>query len=171
MTVLPFPVRPAARAGTAGPSRTAAVTGTFWSPQGPAGTFTGTYRLERLLDQYGQTAAAGVFTGELVGAGGEHLGVASRRHTAAAELDTEVDAFVARVGPVDVNLLGFLVTVRRVHGRRAAGAAGAVDGSPARHRRRAARPGGVDGRGRTRRLRRCGSARSRNEVVGCSTSH
>lgn len=111
MTVLPFPVRPAARAGAAGPARTVAVTGTFWSPQGPAGSFTGTYRLERLLDQYGQTAAAGVFTGELVGAGGEHLGVASRRHTAAAELDTAVDAFVARVGPVDVNLLGFLVTV------------------------------------------------------------
>ena len=37
--------------------------------------------------------------------------MASRRHTAAAELDTAVDAFLARVGPVDVNLLGFLVTV------------------------------------------------------------
>ena len=111
MTVLPFPVRPAARAGVAGPSLTAAVTGTFWSPQGPAGTFTGTYRLERLLDQYGQTAVAGVFTGELVGAGGKHLGMASRRNTAAAELETGVDAFLARVGPVDVNLLGFLVTV------------------------------------------------------------
>jgi hypothetical protein len=111
MTVLPFPVRPAARVGAAGPSRTTPVMGTFWSPQGPAGTFTGTYRLERLLDQYGQTAAAGVFTGELVGAGGEHLGMASRRNTAAAGLETEVDAFVARIGPVDVNLLGFLVTV------------------------------------------------------------
>ena len=111
MTVLPFPVRPAARAGAAGPSRTTAVTGTFWSPQGPAGTFTGTYRLERLLDQYGHAAAAGVFTGELLGAGGEHLGVASRRHTAAADLDTAVHAFTARIGPVDVNLLGFLVTV------------------------------------------------------------
>jgi hypothetical protein len=64
-----------------------------------------------LLDQYGQTAAAGVFTGELLGAGGEHLGMASRRHTAAAELVTEVDAFLARVGSLDVNLLGFLVTV------------------------------------------------------------
>ena len=111
MTVLPFPVRPAVRAGVVGPARTAAVTGTFWSPQGPAGTFTGTYRLERLLDQYGQTAAAGVFTGELVGAGGENLGMASRRHTAAAELDAGADAFRARMGPVDVNLLGFLVSV------------------------------------------------------------
>jgi hypothetical protein len=111
MTALPLRVRPAARAGAAGPSRTTPVMGTFWSPQGPAGTFTGTYRLERLLDQYGQTAAAGVFTGELLGAGGEHLGMASRRHTAAAELETEVDAFLARIGPLDVNLLGFLVTV------------------------------------------------------------
>jgi hypothetical protein len=111
MTVLPFPVRAASPAEAAGPSRTAAVTGTFWSPKGPAGTFTGTYRLERFLDQYGQTAAAGVFTGELLGADGEHLGMASRRHTAAAELGTEVDERLARVGPVDVNLLGFLVTV------------------------------------------------------------
>lgn len=111
MTVLPFPVRPAAPAGAAGPSRTAKVTGTFWSPRGPAGTFTGSYRLERLLDQYGQTAAAGVFTGAMVGAGGEHLGMASRRHTAAAELVSGADAFQARVGPVDVNLLGFLVSV------------------------------------------------------------
>ena len=111
MTVLPFPVRPGSPAEATGLSLTAAVAGAFWSPQGPAGTFTGTYRLERLLDQYGQTAAAGVFTGELVGAGGEHLGVASRRHTAAADLDPTVDAFLARVGPVDVNLLGFLVTV------------------------------------------------------------
>ena len=111
MTVLPFPVLPAARAEATGSSRTTPVTGTFWSPQGPAGTFTGTYRLERLLDEYGQTAAAGVFTGELVGAGGAHLGMASRRHTAAAELDPTVDALLARVGPVDVNLLGFLVTV------------------------------------------------------------
>jgi|GraSoiStandDraft_4_1057263.scaffolds.fasta_scaffold97591_3 hypothetical protein len=111
MTVLPFPVRPAAPAEADGRSLTAAVTGTFWSPQGPAGTFTGTYRLERLLDQYGQTAAAGVFTGALVGAGGERLGIGSRRHTAAAELDPTVDGYLARVGPVDVNLLGFLVTV------------------------------------------------------------
>jgi hypothetical protein len=111
MTVLPFPVRPAVRAGLVGPARTAAVRGTFWSPQGPAGTFTGAYRLERLLDQYGQTAATGVFTGELTGAGGQNLGMASRRHTAAAELDAGVDAFRARVGPVDVNLLGFLVSV------------------------------------------------------------
>ena len=111
MTVLPFPVRPGSPAEATGLSLTAAVTGAFWSPQGPAGSFTGTYRLERLLDQYGQTASAGVFTGELVGAGGEHLGMASRRHTAAADLDTAADAFVARIGPVDVNLLGFLVTV------------------------------------------------------------
>jgi hypothetical protein len=37
--------------------------------------------------------------------------MASRRHTAAAELVSGADAFQARVGPVDVNLLGFLVTV------------------------------------------------------------
>jgi hypothetical protein len=110
MTVPPS-ARRADLVEAAAPSRTAPVTGSFWSPRGPAGTFGGSYRLERLLDQFGQTAAAGVFTGELVGADRQRLGTASRRHTAAAELAEGPDGFLARVGPVDVNLLGFLVTV------------------------------------------------------------
>ncbi len=110
MTILPFSTRRAARDPST-PARTATVTGSFWSPGGPTGTFVGRYRLERFLDQYGLSAAAGVFTGELVGADGVHLGIASRRHTAAAELVATPNAFIARVGPVDVNLLGFLVTV------------------------------------------------------------
>lgn len=111
MTVLPFPTRSPAQDRASVPSRTAEVTGTFWSPGGPAGTFRGSYRLERFVDQYGQTAAAGIFTGELVGADGVRLGMGSRRHTAAADLVADPGAFVARLGPVDVNLLGFLVTV------------------------------------------------------------
>jgi hypothetical protein len=87
------------------------VTGAFWSPQGPAGTFAGSYRLERLLDQYGQTAAAASSPASWSAPEGERLGIGSRRHTAAAELDPTVHAYLARVGPVDVNLLGFLVTV------------------------------------------------------------
>lgn len=114
MTVLPFTARTTGADDTsrqAPPDGAVQVTGRFASPGGGQGVFAGTYRLERLLDQYGQLAAAGVFTGELTDAGGERIGLASRRHTAAVEV---VDASSGRsvgLGPVDVNLLGFLVTV------------------------------------------------------------
>ena len=111
MTVLPFTTRAAARATGAGNSATPDVVGRFASPGGGHGGFTGTYRLERLVDQYGQTAAAGVFTGELIGADGERVGLASRRHVAAAEVTDGPNDRSLGLGPVDVNLLGFLVTV------------------------------------------------------------
>jgi len=112
MTIPPFTARrgdrAAASAHLAGASP---VIGTFPSPRGSRGTFAGTYRLERLVNQYGQTAAAGIFSGELTDGDGRHLGVGSCRHTAAAELTSEPDAFRTHLGPLDVNLLGFLVTV------------------------------------------------------------
>ncbi len=111
MTVLPFTTRAAAREDAADNSAVPDVVGHFTSPGGGHGDFVGTYRLERLVDQYGQTAAAGVFTGELIGADGERIGLASRRHVAAAEVsDGPTDRCVG-LGPVDVNLLGFLVTM------------------------------------------------------------
>ena len=73
--------------------------------------FTGTYRLERLVNQYGQTAAAGVFAGKLTTGDGEHLGMGSRRHTAAAEVIPTPNAFRVDIGPVDIVVLGFDVTV------------------------------------------------------------
>ena len=111
MTVLPFTTRAAAREGGVDDSATPDVVGHFTSPGGGHGHFTGTYRLERLLDQYGQTAAAGVFTGELIGANRERIGLASRRHVAAAEVAEGPNDRHIGLGPVDVNLLGFLVTV------------------------------------------------------------
>ncbi len=110
MTVLPFTTRASARdddVGAAAPD----LTGHFTPPGGGDGLFTGTYRLERLVDQYGQTAAAGVFTGELIGADRRRIGLASRRHVAAAEVLDDAHGRWVSLGPVDVNLLGFLVTV------------------------------------------------------------
>lgn len=117
MTVLPF-TSPASVRKDSGGEVTATdhaampdVVGRFASPTGGHGGFTGTYRLERLVDQYGQTAAAGVFTGELVGADGQQVGLASRRHVAAAEVVEDSHGCYAALGPVDVNLLGLLVSV------------------------------------------------------------
>jgi hypothetical protein len=113
MTVIPF----APRAERPEPGTRprlpadAVVTGTFRSPSGRAGTFTGTYRLERFVSQFGELAAAGVFTGVLTDTDGSHIGMGSRRHTAAVEVTASRTTLLARLGPVDVNLVGFLVTV------------------------------------------------------------
>jgi hypothetical protein len=111
MTVLPFTNRPTDREDAVGLTAAPSVTGRFTSPAGGRGEFVGTYRLERLVDQYGLTAAAGVFTGELVGTGEERLGLASRRQVSAVDVvDGPLGRYVC-LGPVDVNLLGFLVTM------------------------------------------------------------
>lgn len=117
MTVLSFDARRRARTPDTGlPSLAGSVTGTFASPTGSAGTFTGSYRLERLLDQFDHPAAAGVFTGELVDAEGRRIGVGSRRHTAAVQLFADAGAGTseARMGPLAVNLLGFMVSVDEI---------------------------------------------------------
>jgi hypothetical protein len=114
LTVIPFLTRRAktSEPGTVPPLPADAVaTGTFPSPSGRAGTFTGTYRLERFVSQFGQLAAAGVFTGELTDSDGSHIGMGSRRNTAAVEVIATRTTLLARLGPVDVNLLGFIVTV------------------------------------------------------------
>lgn len=113
MTVIPFPAGSADRWVGPGPRfrADAAVSGEFGSPSGRTGRFTGAYRLERFVTQFGHLAAAGVFTGELTEADGTPVGVGSRRHTAAVELVAGPGALVARIGPLDVNLLGLLVGV------------------------------------------------------------
>ena len=113
MTVRPFRTASSSPGHGAGPpSGTADLVGTFPAPSGALGTFTGTYRLERLVDQFGQLAAAGIFTGELHDADGTHVGLASRRLTCAAVVDTDAERHLVQVGPVDVNLLGLMVTVQ-----------------------------------------------------------
>lgn len=113
MTVIPFtPHAARPQPGTRPPlPAEAVVTGSFQSPSGRTGTFEGTYRLERFVSQFCQLAAAGVFTGELLDAGGGHIGFGSRRHTGAVEVVAGPTTLLAHLGPVDVNVLGFLVTM------------------------------------------------------------
>jgi hypothetical protein len=108
MTILPFT---GAGAAPANPSSATTVRGRFASPTAGPGSFVGTYRFERLVDQYGQAAAVGVFAGELTGPDGQRVGLDSRRHTAAAEVDDRPHERRIGIGPVDVSLLGLLVSV------------------------------------------------------------
>ena len=112
MTVLPFRTtseKPVP--GTGPPTSTPELIGTFRAPSGGRGRFTGTCRMERLLDEHGQLAAAGVFTGELHEADGSHVGTGSRRLTCAAVLGDDPTTYEVLIGPVDVNLLGFMVSI------------------------------------------------------------
>ena len=110
MTVLPFaPDRddpPSTPSGS-----TTRVTGTFHAPSGTLGSFTGSYRLERLRSESGQLAAAGVLTGQLVDVDGTMVAMGSRRHTAAAELSSDATQHRVQIGPVDVNIAGLMVSV------------------------------------------------------------
>jgi hypothetical protein len=114
MTVIPFAHRrPHSGAGPPMAAQTAA-TGTFCSPSGRVGNFTGAFRLERFVSRRGGIAAAGVFSGELTDADGSRIGMGSRRCIAAVEVIAGRTALLARLGPVDVNLLGFRVTMAEV---------------------------------------------------------
>jgi len=96
------------------PAPPAAATGRFAASSGKTGAFTGTYRLERFVSQFGQLAAVGVFAGALVDADGAEIGVGSRQQTVAVEVTEGPAGVVARLGPVDVNLFGFLVGVDEI---------------------------------------------------------
>ena len=113
MTVLPFSRQGARREGLANRAGVVSVrvTGTYPSPTGRQGRFAGTYRLERLRTEYGQLVAAGVVTGELLDADDTVVGIGSRRHTSAVQLSTDLEHHVLTVGPVDVNVAGFLVSL------------------------------------------------------------
>ena len=113
MTVLPFVPDRDQRAG-APPPMTAVATGTFSAPSGARGTFAGTYRLERLRTESKELVAAGVLTGALTEPDGTPVAVGSRRHTAAAEPVADAGRHLARIGPLDVNVAGFMVSVGEV---------------------------------------------------------
>jgi hypothetical protein len=87
------------------------VAGAFGSPSGSGGAFVGSYRLEHVTSQFGQLAAAGVFTGELVDSSGARMGVGARRTTVACHAHRTQDGLEVQIGPADVNLLGLLVTI------------------------------------------------------------
>lgn len=116
MTVIPFrtsssPPASSTRGGAPGRVPALPATGSFGSPSGSGGTFVGAYRLERCVAQFGQLAAAGVFTGELIDPRGARIGVGARRTTVAVQAHPTADGLLLELGPVDVNLLGLLVSM------------------------------------------------------------
>ena len=88
-----------------------AVRGTFQSPKGKLGFMSGWLRLDRFVLEADELRAAGVFTGELIDADGTLIGVGSCRKTVPAEISRTEGGIVAAIGPVDVDLLGLLVTI------------------------------------------------------------
>jgi hypothetical protein len=71
----------------------------------------GWLRLDRLVVAAEGLQAAGVFTGELIDADGTLIGVGSRRKTIPAAISRGEHGIVATCGPVDVDLLGLVVTI------------------------------------------------------------
>ena len=114
MTVIPFTYRPG-RSWPGGPRPWVApivVSGFLASPTGRSGTFTGFFRLERCAWAAGHLTVAGVVTGELRDADGSLFGLGARRTRVSAEVvDDTRPELVLRLGPLEVDLLGFLVTV------------------------------------------------------------
>ncbi|MGW5237877.1 hypothetical protein ACWEOW_02990 [Monashia sp. NPDC004114] len=112
MTVIPFPQRQAAgcHLDSADTCRSMAICGRFAGPSGRSGTMTGSLRLLRLRLGGTRAWADGVFTGELYDADGKRIGACSRRQSAPARLGQSDDAPVT-IGPVDVDLMGLVVTV------------------------------------------------------------
>src|SRR3954470_22865013 len=94
-------------------SATVPVTGTIPSLDG---TFTGTFTVTRFIRQDGQIAAVGTLTGTLADATGAVLGTVDQQATflvdAAQRSCTILDL---TLGPLDLNLLGLLVHLDRVH--------------------------------------------------------
>jgi hypothetical protein len=72
---------------------------------------TGCLRLDRFVMAADGLYAAGVFTGELADAGGTPIGVGSCRKAVPAAISRGASGIVAAIGPVDIDLLGLVVTI------------------------------------------------------------
>jgi hypothetical protein len=106
---------PAASAG----SITSAVTGTFTNADG-AGTFAGTFTPQSFSVVNGVLEATGLLKGTLTEANGTQLGTVSQTDT--IPVDTKAAATPAAcgildltLGPLNLNLLGLVVTLNQVH--------------------------------------------------------
>lgn len=108
MTILPFVAR-------TDPARHGALvvvaSGSFRSPRGGRGVFSGCYRLERLLPVAGRVVAAGVFTGELTDGDGRRVGLGARRRTTPVDVSRDDGRLLVRIRAAQVDLLGLLVRV------------------------------------------------------------
>ena len=115
MTVLPFS-RGSHTRSEPGPVTVTAVpaSGTFIDSSGRVGSFLGTYRLTRFVEDLGIPAAAGVFAGRLEDADGILVGLDSRRHISAVRFAGPGDPLRVGLGPVQVRLFGFAVSIAEI---------------------------------------------------------
>jgi hypothetical protein len=115
--------RTAASAPAASPgSITSTVTGTFQNADG-TGTFAGTFIPQRFSVVNGVLEATGLLKGTLTDANGTQLGTVSQ--TATIPVNTNTNAAAAApaacqvldlvLGPLNLNLLGLVVTLNQVH--------------------------------------------------------
>lgn len=99
---------------------TAPVTGTFTNAAGP-GTFSGTFAPTKFHVVHGVLKASGRLTGTLTSANGTSLGSVSRAVTlpvntgAAADAPAACNVLNLVLGPLNLNLLGLVVTLNQVH--------------------------------------------------------
>jgi hypothetical protein len=118
------PAAPAARQAAAPGVLTSSATGSFTDAVGGAGKFAGTFTPQRFSTRGGQLLATGVVTGTLVDSAGSTLGSASQTVTTAvlrpAANGAAVTAAACQIldlnlAPLDLNLLGLVVHLDRVH--------------------------------------------------------
>lgn len=113
MTVIAFRPRPRPRRG--GPRTpdgdSTAITGSFRSPRGRAGSMTGHLRLQRLVIAPRGAFVTGVFTGELREPDGTLIGVDSRRATAPADMVRDDTGMRPVVRSLQLDLMGIVIEV------------------------------------------------------------
>ena len=111
MTVIAFRPRPSRGVPRTPDADGTAITGTFRSPRGRAGSLVGHLRLQRLVIAPRGAFVTGVFTGELREPDGTLIGVDSRRATAPADLVHEVAGLRPIVRPLQLDLMGITIDV------------------------------------------------------------
>jgi hypothetical protein len=106
---------------------TSTVTGTFTDATGGVGNFTGTFAPQSFAASGDQVLATGVVTGTLVDSAGNSLGTAQQTVTtpvtgassdgtgAAAAAALSCQVLDLNLAPLDLNLLGLVVHLDRVH--------------------------------------------------------
>jgi hypothetical protein len=110
---------PAAPAQVDAGTVTAPVTGTFTDANGGTGTFTGTYTIDRFVESGDAVTSEGTLDGVLTDSTGSQVGTVAAA-PAALPLDPGATAAGCQVldlvlGPLDLDLLGLVVTLNQVH--------------------------------------------------------
>jgi hypothetical protein len=96
---------------------TSVVSGTFTDASGRAGTFTGTFTPSRFTAVGNQLQAAGLLTGQLVNADGTAQSVSQNQTFVVNDISASAGCQILdlNLAPLDLNLLGLVVHLDRVH--------------------------------------------------------